>query len=224
MAWRSDSRIGRMSGQGGTAMSILRRSGLVAAAALALLVAAYPVSATTAPSGERLVGNTAHGGAAIEPAYDYNTGQATYILTPSKAFFSKADENAVAPLYIVVYPASYPGWTLDCMGLPGNCPDHDGLIAGAATAVEPGVYGTDPAGVPGHDHLLGLANAGGDWNVAWHVYVVLFTNSTAANTHITTLTQLQGALGSGDAISIDSGIVFNCTVVPASLYWSGSPV
>lgn len=206
-------------------MSMLRRSFLVGAAVGALLLAAVPVSATTAPSGERMIGDVSEGhGAAIEPAYDYNTGERAYFLTPTGAFFSKANGHAVAPLYIVVYPSSYPGWTLDCMGVPGNCPDHDGLIAGAATALEPGVYGTNPAAVPGHDHLLGLANTGGDWNVAWHVYVILFTNSAAANSHITTLTQLDDALGGGDAISVDSGIIFNCSVVPASLYWSGTPI
>ena len=205
---------------------MLRRSALVAAAAVALLVAAVPVSATSAPSGERIVGNATLGhGGVIEPAYDYNTGSLAYILTPTGAPFpSKANAHAVAPLYIVVYPSSYPGWALNCMGVPGNCPDHDGLIAGAATAIEPGVYGTNPAAVPGHDHLIGLANTGGDWNVAWHVYVVLFTNSAAANSRITTLTQLHDALGGGDAISVDSGIVFNCNSVPASLYWKGSPI
>jgi hypothetical protein len=110
------------------------------------------------------------------------------------------------------------------MGMPGNCRDHDGLIAGAATAIESGVYGTDPAAVPGDDHLIGLANTGGDWNVAWHVYVILFTNSAAANSHVTTLTQLRDALDGGDAISVDSGIIFNCNVVPASLYRSGTPI
>ena len=207
-------------------MSVLRRSLPLLAAAVASLLAAVPVSATAAPSGERFVGNVGQGhGAAIEPAYDYNTGSLTYILTPTGAPFpSKANSHAVAPLYIVVYPSSYPGWTLSCMGVPGNCPDHDGLIAGAATTIEPGVYGTDPAQVPGHDHLIGLAKTGGDWNVAWHVYVVLFTTTAAANTHITTLIQLQDALGGGDAISVDSGIIFNCSAVPASLYWSGTPV
>jgi hypothetical protein len=204
-------------------MTMIRRSGLVAGAALLLLAAAVPATATSSPSGERFIGNTSQGGAAIEPAYDYSTGTATYFLTPTKAFFSKANGRAVAPLYIVVYPSTYPGWTLDCMGVPGNCPDHDGLIAGAATGVEPGVYGTDPAAVPGHDHLLGLANTGGDWNVAWHMYVILFTNSAAANTHVTTLSQLRADLDSGDAVSVDSGIVFNCSAVPASLYWSGTP-
>lgn len=194
----------------------------VAATAMAVLLAAAPVSATGSPSGERLIGTAGHG-AAIEPAYDDSTGAYTYFLSPLGAFFSKANGHAVAPLYIVVYPSSYPGWTLDCMGVPGNCPDHDGLIAGAATAIEPGVYGTDPAAVPGHDHLLGLANTGGDWNVAWHVWVILFTSSAAANTHITTLSQLNTALDDGDAVSVDSGIVFNCAVVPASLYWLGTP-
>ena len=207
-------------------MPALRRSLVIVAAAATLLVTALPASATAGPTGERFVGNAAQGrGAAIEPAYDYNTGSLAYILTPTGAPFpSKANAHAVAPLYIVVYPSTYPGWTLNCMGVPGNCPDHDGLIAGAATTIEPSVYGSDPAAVPGHDHLIGLANTGGDWNVAWHVYVVLFTSSAAANTRITTLGQLQDALGGGDAISVDSGIVFNCSAVPASLYWKGTPI
>ena len=207
-------------------MSKRRRSFIFAAAVVSVLLAAVPVSATPAPSGDRLIGNVSQGhGGAIEPAYDYNTGALTYILTPTGAPFpSKANDHAVAPLYIVVYPPSYPGWTLNCMGVPGNCPDHDGLIAGAATGLESGVYGTDPAAVPGHDHLIGLANTGGDWNVAWHVYVVLFTNSAAANTHVTTMTQLQADLDGGDAISVDSGIIFNCSAVPASLYWRGTPI
>jgi hypothetical protein len=207
-------------------MSMRRQSFVLAAALVSMMLAAAPASATSGPSGERIVGNASQGhGAAIEPAYDYNTGELTYILTPTGAPFpAKANHNAVAPLYIVVYPASYPGWTLNCMGVPGNCPDHDGLIAGAATGIEPGVYGTDPTAVPGPDHLIGLANTGGDWNVAWHVYVILFTNSTAANSRITTLTQLQDALGGGEAISVDSGIIFNCSAVPASLYWRGTPI
>jgi hypothetical protein len=207
-------------------MSLLHRPILVAAAAVALLVAAVPASAATPPSGERLVGNAIQGhGGVIEPAYDDNTGRLTYILTPTGAPFpAKANAHAVAPLYIVVYPSSYPGWTLNCMGVPGNCPDHDGLIAGAATGIEPGVYGHDPSAVPGHDHLIGLANTGGDFNVAWHVWVILFTNSAAANTRITTLSQLHAALGSGDAVSVDSGIIFNCSAVSAAAYWRGTPL
>ncbi len=207
-------------------MRLYRKSLIVAVSAIALALAAGPAQAAGLPTGERFLGNASQGrGAVIEPAYDLNTGELTYILTPTGAPFpSKANEHAVAPLYIVVYPSTYPGWTLSCQGVPGNCPDHDGLIAGAATAIEPGVYGTDPAAVPGHDHLIGLASTGGDWNVAWHVWVILFTNSQAANTHVTTRGQLEAALDSGDAISIDSGIVFNCSAVSASAYWRGTPV
>jgi hypothetical protein len=54
--------------------------------------------------------------------------------------------------------------------------------------------------------------------------VILFTNAAAANTHITTEAQLDAAISAGDALSIDSGIVFNCSAVPAATYWRGTPV
>jgi hypothetical protein len=95
-------------------LTLVRKSLLVATATAALTLAAGPVQATSLPSGERYLGNAAQGhGAVIEPAYDLNTGALTYILTPTGAPNpSKANAHAVAPLYIVVYPASYPGWTL----------------------------------------------------------------------------------------------------------------
>jgi len=203
------------------------------------LAVAFSGSAALAdgvPSGERIVGNAAGGhGGVIEPAYDYNTGNVTYLLTPTGAPFpSKANLRAVAPLYLVVYPSTSSDLApFDCMGVPGNCPDHDGLIAGAATAIMPSVYGANPANVPGHDHLVGAANTGGDFNVAWHVYVELFT-STAAVSHITTLSELQAAWGSGAILTgtsfplteegVDSGITFNCNIVPAQTYNRGTPV
>ena len=203
--------------------------------ALGVGLAAAPVVADGLPSGERIVGNASalHGGV-IEPAYDYNTGDLTYLLTPTGAPFpSHPNAHAIAPLYLVVYPPGYPGWTLSCMGVPGNCPDHDGLIAGAATGIMPSVYGNAPSAVPGHDHLVGGPNTGGDFNVAWHVYVELFT-STAAVTHITTLTQLQDAWASGAILTgdsgpltdegVDSGITFNCSIVSASAYARGTPL
>jgi hypothetical protein len=109
------------------------------------------------------------------------------------------------------------------MGVPGNCPDHDGLVAGAATAIMPGVYGSNPAAVPGHDHLVGAAVTKGDFNVAWHVYLELFTSSGAV-THITTLSELNTAKGSGSVRQVDSGIVFLCAIVSESAYLHGIPV
>jgi hypothetical protein len=204
-------------------MTTTRRSLALAIGMIGAVMAAAPASATAQPSGQRAIGSGA-GGAVVEPAYDESTGRATYILTPAGSRSASKSSQTGAPLYIVVYPAGYPGWTLDCMGVPGNCPDHDGPIATAATTVEPGVYGTVPSGVPGHDHLIGLSRTGGDSSVERHVWVVLFTNKPAANTHIRTLSQLRAALTSGDAISFDSGIVIHAAAVSAATYWNGTPL
>jgi hypothetical protein len=115
------------------------------------------------------------------------------------------------------------------MAVPGNCPDHDRVIATVATGLEPDTYGTDPTAVPGHDHLVGKASTGGDFNVPWHVHVELFT-SPAAVTHITTLAQLQAAWASGAVLAttsgmgVDTGITFICGIVSQSAYDHGSPV
>ena len=108
------------------------------------------------------------------------------------------------------------------MGVPGNCPDHDGIVAGVATQVMPGVYGGDPTAVPGHDHLVATPSSGGDFNVAWEVYEVLFTNAAAASSHLVTLSQIQAAQANGDVVVIDLGFAFHCSVVSAAVYAHGS--
>lgn len=109
------------------------------------------------PSGERI-----HGNISVEPAYDYATGKQVYLSTPIQLPTpTHTNQRAVAPLYLVLYPAGsqvLATHNLNCMGVPGNCPDHDGAVAGAATAIMPNVYGNNPAAVPGHDHLVGVAN------------------------------------------------------------------
>ena len=206
----------------------------IAAAAVTCLVATVVVLSGSAvvasglPSGERTVGHTT-----IEPAYDDSTGNVVYLHTPdrlaplgSHAF--GGNQRAAAPLYIVAYPPGTSG-TFDCMGVPGNCPDHDAAIAGIATAREEPVYGSDPTAVPGHDHLVGVASTGGDFNVPWHVYVEVFT-SKAAVTHITTLAELQFAWDSGAILKtasgkgVDTGITFICSVVSQAVYQHGTPV
>lgn len=172
------------------------------------------------PSGERQLGK-----AAIEPAYNDMNGDLLYILTPEKAPLpTHANGHAVAPLYMVVYPQGSTVGTLNCEGVPGNCPDHDGLVASVATGREPSVYGKDPSTVIGHDHLLAPPASGGDFNVAWEVIEVLFTNKQAANKHLTTEAQVDAAIKNGDAIPVDLGITFDCSVVPAQSYWHGSPL
>jgi hypothetical protein len=192
--------------------------------AAALVVAVIPIaaSADSLPSGERLLGN-----ATIEPAYDDAGGSIVYLLTPNRLAplgpnnpINGLDSHAVAPLYLIVYPPGTAG-TFNCMGVPGNCPDHGGVIAGVATSVMPGVYGTVPAAVPGHDHLVGVPHTG-DFNVAWHVYVELFT-SAAAVSHITTLSALQAAWSAGRLKQLDTGITFVCAIVSQSAYQAGTP-
>ena len=179
--------------------------------------------AETLPSGER-----SHGDVTIEPAYDDMTGGIIYLQTPNHHAplgptntTQQVNPHAVAPLYLIVYPPGTPG-TLNCMGAPGNCPDHAGAIAGLAASVMPSVYAPASA-IPGHDHLVGVAKTGGDFNVAWRVYVELFTSSAAVH-HITLLSDLNATKASGDIKEVDTGIVFLCAVVSQSSYLAGTPV
>ena len=204
-------------------MPHIGRSLLALSVALVACIAASPVMASgSEPSGERN-----HGNISVESAYDYSTGQMVFLSTPVQLPIpTHTNQRAVAPLYLVLYPAGsavLASHNLNCMGVPGNCPDHDGAVAGAATAIMPNVYGTNPAAVPGHDHLVGLAQTGGDFNVAWEVILVLFTNSAAADTHVTTMSQLNWELSTHNAITVDAGFNFHCSVTSAASYWNGNP-
>ncbi len=202
-----------------------RRGPVLAILSAGLLVAVSGTAAlgTGLPSGERILGQSA-----IEPAYNDVTGELTYLLTPIKSPFpTHTNWHSVAPLYLVIYPlgSTVPAsFNLNCVGVPGNCPDHDLPVAQVATGAEPGVYGTDPFAVPGHDHLVATPGSGGDFNVAWEVIEVVFTNSAAANSHLTTDAAVEAAVSSGDAIEIDLGFAFHCSVVSAATYAHATPI
>lgn len=203
----------------------------VAASALVAGLPALPAAASSLPSGERIVGGTvSQGGTVLEPVYDDMTGQIRYVSTP-RGTPDPVLSNPVAsaPFYLPVYPAgSTVGVTLNCQDVPAeNCPDHGPAVAGLAQALEPGVYGN---GVIGHDHLMAGPGSHGDFNVAWVPTLVLFTNSAAANTHITTLTQLNAMIASGDVITVPlngtngfPNLTFHCSVVSAAVYAHGVP-
>ena len=216
-----------------------RSSGLAigAVAALALLAACAPDSATapagqpgiarargdvqtaSLPTGEHMLGNSL-----IEPAYNDVNGTLTYLLTPLGAPFpTHTSSHAVAPLYLVEYPPGSNVGTMNCMGVPGHCPDHDIEVASAATSIMPSVYGTDPTLVPGHDHLVAGPASGGDFNIAWEVVEILFTRK-AAVTRLTTESAVDAAIDRGDAIEVDLGFAFHCSVVNVSAYLRGTPV
>lgn len=199
------------------------RFSLVATVVAGVCLIAGDAQAEAVPSGER-----SHGNVTIEPAYNDVDGSFVYLQTPNQLaplaptnVINNVNQHAAAPLYIVVYPAGTPG-VFNCMGDPGNCPDHDGAIAGLATSFEKGVYGSNPALVPGHDHLVG-GHGSGNFNAPWHVYVELFTSASAV-THITTLAGLQKAWDSHSLLEIDTGITFLCPIVSASSYLNGTPV
>lgn len=180
-------------------------------------------SADALPSGERVFGQVA-----IEPAYNDINGDLVYLLTPMHAPFH-ANEHAVSPLYIVMYPTSASDvGTMNCAHQPAdNCPDHGPELAGLAMATVPEVYG---GGVWGHDHLGDMPPApkskgGGEFNVAWEPVVVLFTNAEAANTHVTTDAQIDALVDSGDAIEIPlPEATFLCAVVSGRTYQRATPV
>lgn len=196
---------------------ILSRTTIAAAAALGLGIAMAMPAAATYPTGQ-----TTFGQATTEVAYDDATGNLAYLLTPNKAPLN-APPRTFAPLYVVVYPTSSSVTTpLNCMHLGGdNCPDHGPAVAGAAMQIMPNVYG---GGVLGHDHLIDIPG-GADFNFQWEPILVLFTNSAAANTHITLDSQLQTAYANHQVIEIPlPQLAFNCAVVPAAVYWHGTPV
>jgi hypothetical protein len=204
---------------------------LVVFAGFVTALAASAAAAGLLPSGERIIGGTATtGGTVVEPVYDDMTGAIRYVSTPRGTPDPvKSNPIAAAPFYLPVYPAgSTIGVTLNCQHMPAeNCPDHGGAVAGLAQAFEPGVYG---AGVLGHDHLMAGPGSHGDFNIAWVPTLVLFTNSTAANTHITTLAQIEALRESGDVIEVPldgtnglPNLTFHCSVVPAAMYEHGRP-
>lgn len=194
-------------------------------------------------------GQTAFGQATVEPAFDDQTGNTIFLLTPNGAPLpSKPPAAAQAPMYIPVYPLSSaisPG-NLDCQtgaatGI-GNCthlqvlpfydPAYDANAAdadGSSKACQDFNAGSPCTVYLGHDHLVGVASTGGDFNVAWHVELVVFTPKAfgdgAINTRITTLNQLDGLIASGDVASpAPTPIVFNCQRVAKTVYQRGTPV
>lgn len=190
---------------------------------VALCLFPFNALADSLPTGERT-----HGDVTIEPAYDDIDGSIVYLQTPNHHAplgptntTQQVNPHAVAPLYLIVYPAGTTG-TLNCMGVPGNCPDHAGAIASLAAAKMSSVYPSANA-VPGHDHLVGVASTGGDFNVAWHVYVELFKSDAAVH-HITLLSDLNATKAAGGLMEVDTGIVFLCAVVSVKSYLAGTPV
>jgi hypothetical protein len=210
-----------------------------------LLVATTGSASTSGPSGQVMYGHTSWdpntmtftgGGGTIEPAYDDATGTLVYLQTPNKAQVHPAQKIDpatgmpinVAPLYLVVYPkGSMDPMSLNCAHIPqDNCADHGNLVAGGAEQFAQGVGSTvysDAGGVAGHDHLVGIASTGGDYNMIWEPVLVVFNNAAAVH-HITTLSDLNDSLANNDVSELPlPQLDFNCAGVSAGSYNRGTP-
>jgi hypothetical protein len=205
------------------------------AAALIVLLACMCVTskAVASDSGQRNFAQVS-----VEPAFDLSTGNSVYLLTPIKAPFpSKANTVATAPLYLPLYPLASTVSASDLNCQPTNCdhvnvlPFHFGgynALPGTDQACVDFNGGQDCSLVKGHDHLVGVASTGGDFNVAWHVKLVVFTSKAfgdgAINTRITTLGQIDALVASKDVIVVDTPITFNCSITSEQTYERGTPV
>ena len=182
------------------------------------------MTANTSFNGSHFVG----GGGTIEPAINDANGNLTYLLTPNNVPVNPNSHN-VAPIYLPVYPfgSGIDPTTLSCAHVTAtyvtadNCPDHGPLIAVVATHIESSVYG---GGVLGHDHLIGIANTDGDFNIIWEPILVLFTNPKAATHRLLTLAAINSAVHSGNAFLVPvPQAEFHCSVAPESAYAKATP-
>ena len=190
-------------------------------------------NAFSADSGQRAFAQVS-----VEPAIDYSNGSTIYLLTPNKAPFpSKANPVATAPLYLPLYPltSTVSASELNCQ--PNNC-DHVNVLPfpnadyGALAGNDPrcaDFNGGNPcSAVKGHDHLVGVASTQGDFNVAWHVKLLVFTHKAFTdgkiNTRITTLGQIEALKTNGYLIELDTPVTFNCSITSERTYEIGTPV
>jgi hypothetical protein len=194
---------------------------------VSLLVASSGAAASSLPSGEVLVGKTV-----IEPAYDDTTGSLTYLSTPlgTNGHANLSVVHNVAPIYLPMYPVDGYQGVLNCQDTTAatteNCPDHGPLVAGATMGISlQGGFGSVYAsGMRGHDHLVGIAATGGDFNILWEPVLVIFTNAQAASQHVTTLSQINTLISHRDAIEVPiAAATFHCAAVSAAVYNNGTP-
>lgn len=196
---------------------------------------AYLCAANNAFSQES--GQRTFGQVSVEPAIDSANGNTVYLLTPDKAPFpSKANQVATAPLYLPLYPVTSTVTANDLNCQPTNCdhvnvlpfssPDYGALPGTDQRCVD--FNGGNPCSpVEGHDHLVGVAATKGDFNVAWHVKLVVFTHAAfldgKINTRITTLNQINALVASQDAVVLDTPVTFNCSITSEVTYEKGTP-
>lgn len=198
---------------------------LAVAAAMGMFLGVPSAVAASLPSGEVVNGHSV-----VEPAYNNATGTLVYLSTPMGAKVHPNFAHNVAPIYLPIYPVGAPVGTLNCQDTTAttteNCPDHGPFVAAAAMNISAanGFGSVYSGGVLGHDHLIGIASTGGDFNVLWEPVLVLFTDSATAQHHITTLSQINHLVDTGHAIKVPvPDATFHCASVSRAVYNHGTP-
>ena len=200
---------------------------LTVVVAVGALLGTSAAMAATLPSGEVVVGRTV-----VEPAYDAANGGLVYLSTPmgTAGHVHPNFKRNVAPIYLPVYPIGSAVGVLNCENTTTttveNCPDHGPGVAAAAQGISAanGFGSVYANGVQGHDHLVGIASTGGDFNILWEPVLILFTNSAASTEHVTTLSRITTLLGRGDVIEVPlPQLTFHCASVSAAVYNNGTP-
>ncbi len=215
-----------------THSSTLRR--LPCSLACAGVLVFWAASAQSQGSGP-ISGQRAFGQSTVEPAVNDANGGTVFLLTPNLVPFpSNSNPRASAPMYIPMYPSdsTINPATLNCQ--PTNC-DHLNVLPfpapdypnGGTTCTKFGLPEGGCGLVVGHDHLIGVP-ATGDFNVAWHVILVVFTSQGfsdgAINNRMKTLQDVATAVTSGDAFEVSTPITFNCSIVSQTVYLRGAPL
>jgi hypothetical protein len=192
--------------------NITNNSAITARSTVLVLIALLGLATSSQAQLPWYSGQRAFGRVTVEPAIDDATGNEIFLLTPNNVPLpSHAALRAHAPLYLVLYPtaSAIDADTLNCQ--PVNC-DH------VQTFAYP---------LKGHDHLVGVPHTG-DFNVAWDVVLVAFTEQGfadgAINNRILTLDQLNAALAASDVATIGPVTSFNCSITSAATYLKGTPL
>jgi hypothetical protein len=180
-------------------------------------------------------GQNAVGRSTVEPAVNDADGSLIFLHTPDGVTIpSVSNPRAAAPIYLTMFPVGSPidPATLHCQ--PHNC-NHVNVLPfatpgypnGGKTCVNYGLPENQCSLVIGHDHLVGVPHTG-DFNVAWHAILVVFTPEGiaqgAANHRTLTLQGVATLVTKGYAFEVSTPVTFNCSIVPASLYYRGVPL
>lgn len=174
----------------------------------------------------------------VEPAIDYQTGNIVFLMSPAKVPLpTHANSKAQAPLFMVLYPATsnIPADHFVCQ--PENCahfnvlpfPDPNyGALGGSEPACADFNGGNPCSLVKGHDHLIGVAQTGGDSTAIRDLHLIVFTEKAftdgVINTRITLLSQIQALMVEGYVVDVPTGVSFLGTIVPMTVYEKGTPV